>query len=411
MPALSPTMTQGNLVSWKKKIGDAVNPGDVIAEVETDKAQIDFECQEEGFLVKVLVQEGTKDVPISKPLAVLAENKEDLDSFKDFTVETKPAEAKKVVTPKPVIETQKNESIIEKKADVAEAKEGERLLASPVARMMAKEKGIDLNLVQGTGPKNRITKWDVQNFSPKESTQNVQAVASAQSTNLFIDIPLTNMRKVIAQRLTESKSQVPHYYLSVDIRMDSLLALREKLNAKSQQQYKLSVNDFIIKACASALKQHPHVNSSWQKDFIRQYKNADISIAVSTETGLITPIIKNACCKGIATISNEMKELAGKAKANKLQPHEFQGGSFTISNLGMFGIKNFTAIINPPQACILAVGTTEKRVVVEESGSFATQQVMNLTLSSDHRVVDGATGAKFLQTLKGLLEDPITLML
>ncbi|RKP16661.1 hypothetical protein ROZALSC1DRAFT_17340, partial [Rozella allomycis CSF55] len=174
---------------------------------------------------------------------------------------------------------------------------------------------------------------------------------------------------------------------------------------------KLSVNDFIIKACASALKQHPDVNSSWQKDFIRQYKNADISIAVSTETGLITPIIKNACCKGIATISNEMKELAGKAKANKLQPHEFQGGSFTISNLGMFGIKNFTAIINPPQACILAVGTTEKRVVVEESGSFATQQVMNLTLSSDHKVVDGATGAKFLQTLKGLLEDPITLML
>ncbi|KAJ3036268.1 pyruvate dehydrogenase complex dihydrolipoamide acetyltransferase component (E2) [Rhizophlyctis rosea] len=419
MPALSPTMTQGNLVAWKKAVGDEIQPGDVLAVVETDKATMDFECQDEGFLAKIFIQEGTENVPVGKPVGILVEEKGDVEKFADFKPEEggaapAPAEAKSE-EPAPKKEAAPKEAAPAKAAPAPAAKssEGDRVFASPAARALAIEKGIDIEGVTGTGPNGRILKSDVESYKPSAKKPAAGAPAAAAAGASYTDIQLTNVRKVIGSRLLESKVTIPHFYQTVEINVEKTLKLREVLNAQANGKYKLSVNDFVVKAASLALKDVPQVNSSWQDTFIRQYNTADIAVAVATEGGLITPIIPQAEGKGLSAISNKVKELAEKARAGKLQPHEYQGGSFTISNLGMYGIQHFTAIINPPHASILAVGGTQDKLVLDESSEkgFSVAKVMNVTLSNDHRVVDGAVGAQWLQRFKGYLENPLTMLL
>ncbi|KAF9917551.1 pyruvate dehydrogenase complex dihydrolipoamide acetyltransferase component (E2) [Linnemannia zychae] len=375
MPALSPTMTQGNIGVWQKKAGDAVAAGDILVEIETDKAQMDFECQEEGYIAKILIDSNTKDVNINQPIAIMVENKEDIDKFADFTIEAAAPAAEKKEAPKPA-ETPKPVEA-PKAAETPKPEAAKKAAPAPAP-------------------------------APKAATP---TAAPAPATPAYTDIPVTNMRRIIAQRLTESKQVVPHYYVTVECEMDKVLKLREVLNKASEDKYKLSVNDFIVRASALALKAVPEANSAWMNDSIRQYHTSDICVATSTPTGLITPIVANAESKGLATISNQVKDLASRARANKLAPHEYQGGTFTISNMGMYGIKHFTAIINPPQSCILAVGSTEKRVLPSEDGELRTASVMTVTLSSDHRTVDGAVAAQFLKSFKGYLEEPLKLLL
>lgn len=428
LPALSPTMELGTIVSWEKQEGDELGEGDLLAQIETDKATMEFETPEEGFLAKIILPAGSKDVPIGKLLCIIVENKEDVDSFKDFVAEEdaasvveKPSEAemplapatetlpppppKQTPTPPPPV------AAVSPLTPSPTVASGGRVFASPFAKKMAQDKGIDLASLQGSGPGGRVIAQDVSVAMP--------AVAAATPTPVsapgaeFMDIPLTNVRKVIAKRLLESKQTIPHYYLSVDIRMDDLLEVRKQLNEDSSGAYKLSVNDFVLKACALACKKVPEANSFWMTDFIRQHHNVDISVAVSAESGLITPIVFNADKKGLQEISSDINTLAVKARENKLQPHEFQGGTITVSNLGMFGVKNFSAIINPPQACILAVGKAEKQVLVDENSEkgYTTGTVMSVTLSCDHRVVDGAVGAQWLAAFKTYLEKPMTMLL
>jgi pyruvate dehydrogenase E2 component (dihydrolipoamide acetyltransferase) len=447
MPALSPTMTQGNIGTWQKNAGDAITPGDVLVEIETDKAQMDFEFQEEGFIAKLLQDSGAKDVKVGSPIAVLVENEDDVSAFADFTIEDAGGAAKAetdVAAPEKPQEKQETStestppaaSKQESKSDAAPASSpssGEtgassgRILASPVARRLADEKGIALRDVKGSGPDGRIVKADIENFKPsaapaksapapsKASADKPASVSStpAAADAAYTDIPLTGMRKTIAARLSESMQTAPHYYLTIAINMDKTTKLREALNSKAEGRYKLSVNDFIVKAVAQALKEVPEANSAWYGDFIRQNHNADISVAVATPSGLMTPIIKSAQAKGLSEISNTTKELAKRARDGKLQPAEYQGGTFTISNLGMFGIDQFTAIINPPQACILAIGQTSEVLELDPTSErgFKASKVMKCTLSSDHRVVDGAVGAKFTAAFKRILENPLELLL
>ncbi|KAK9720915.1 pyruvate dehydrogenase complex dihydrolipoamide acetyltransferase component (E2) [Basidiobolus ranarum] len=414
MPALSPTMTSGNIGTWRKQIGDEIVPGDVLVEIETDKAQMDFECQDEGFLAKIFIDSGAKDVSINTPIAIMVENKEDVEKFKDYVLEECSAAA---AAPAPVAESKPEEPKAQEKpapsstsAPTTSAPSGDRIFASPLAKKLAKEGGIELSQVKGTGPNGRIVKADIEGFVPSPV---VQAATPEVSSGNYTDIPVSNMRKVIAARLTESKQTIPHYYLSNEVNMDKVLKLREVLNKQANDQYKLSVNDFVVKASACALKDIPEVNSAWYGDFIRQFKAADISIATATPSGLITPIVQNADARGLASISKTVKELVNKARNNELKPQEYQGGSFTISNLGMFGINSFTAIINPPQSCILAVGATQKKIIPDSSkeSGFAVGNVMNVTLSCDHRVVDGAVGAQWLKAFKEYLENPLKMLL
>jgi pyruvate dehydrogenase E2 component (dihydrolipoamide acetyltransferase) len=413
-------MTQGNIGAWKKKIGDKIMPGDVLLEIETDKATMDFECQEEGYLAKMLIPEGIKDVPVGKPLAVIAEEKKDVPAFQGFNIES---EIKQVSTTEIVEEKQENSS--NRKSEVSGqtpmAEESQminssfdgRIIASPVARVIAKNNDIDLTHIKGTGPNNRILKSDVLEALQKGPIPAKSTLSGVQKSEVVVpyqDIPLSNIRKIIAQRLSESKQSIPHYYLSTDIHMTRILNLRKRINDNANEAFKLSVNDFIVKACAMAMKDVPEVNSSWQNSFIRQYNKVDISVAVATENGLITPIVVDANFKGLREISLNIKDLAELAKKGKLRPEQFQGGTFTISNLGMFGISSFTAIINPPQSCILAVGKTEKKLIAEGNGTIGEADMMTATLSCDHRVVDGATGARWLQHVKKYLEEPAEML-
>ncbi|GAQ89040.1 hypothetical protein KFL_004810130 [Klebsormidium nitens] len=447
MPSLSPTMEKGNIATWKAKVGDQLAPGDVLCDIETDKATLDMEVQEEGYLAKILMPEGAKDVPVGQPIAILVEDKADIDKFADFEAgaapaptkseskeeaepkeeaasppppppkESAPAPPKKEAPKPPKQETQKS-------APPAKGSEG-RVLASPAARKLASEKGIDLSQVKGTGLDGVIVRADVEEFQAPEPSKTAPSAAPAAAAAPgaapplesidYTDISNSQIRKITASRLLQSKQTIPHYYLSSEVRVDKLLELRAKLN-KAQEATggkKISLNDFVIKAAALAMKKHPGVNSSWTDDFIRQYKNVDISVAVQTDNGLMVPVVKDADKKGLGTISENVKVLAEQARANKLAPSEFQGGTFTISNLGMYGIKQFCAIINPPQAAILAVGTTEKRVLppgpAEET--FGTGTYMTVTLSCDHRIIDGAMGAEWMGSFKGYMEDPITMIL
>nr|XP_006111276.1 dihydrolipoyllysine-residue acetyltransferase component of pyruvate dehydrogenase complex, mitochondrial [Pelodiscus sinensis] len=419
LPALSPTMTMGTVQRWEKKVGEKLSEGDLLAEIETDKATIGFEVQEEGYLAKILVSEGTRDVPLGTALCIIVEKESDIPAFADYR-ETGVADIKPQAPPPTPVAAPPPQPTVPSAPAVsppgAPVHKG-RIIISPVAKKLAAERGIDIAQVKGTGPDGRITKKDIESFvppkvAPAEATPVPPAVPAAPPTGVFTDVPVSNIRRVIAQRLMQSKQTIPHYYLSIDINMGEILVLRKELNKEVSENIKLSVNDFIIKASALACMKVPEANSSWLDTVIRQNHVVDVSIAVSTPVGLITPIVFNAHIKGLASISKDVASLATKAREGKLQPHEFQGGTFTVSNLGMYGIKNFSAIINPPQACILAVGTSENRLVpANNEKGFDVASMMSVTLSCDHRVVDGAVGAQWLAEFKKLLEKPATMLL
>ncbi|KRX24607.1 Dihydrolipoyllysine-residue acetyltransferase component of pyruvate dehydrogenase complex, mitochondrial [Trichinella nelsoni] len=425
MPALSPTMEKGNVVSWKKKEGEEVAEGDLLCEIETDKATMGFESGEEGYLAKIVIPEGSKDVPVGNLLCVIVENADDVGAFSKLSAEelgaepvgqapapaaaapAAPAVATAAAAPPPPPVTAAAAPAAAPKPPV-QAPPGGRVFASPLAKKMAGEQKIDLKSLKGTGPEGRILAGDLS--QPAAAGARMQMVLPAGGK--FTDIELSNMRKTIARRLLESKTSIPHYYLTVEIFVDKILQLRSKLNEElKKENRKISVNDFIVKASALACKKVPEVNSFWMETFIRRNEFVDVSVAVSTDTGLITPIVFNADSKGILEISEEIIALSTRARAGQLKPEEFQGGTFTVSNLGMFGVNHFTAIINPPQSAILAVGTVQKRVVFDEDKRCAEANVLTVTLSCDHRIIDGAMGAKWLQQLKRYLEKPYTMLL
>ncbi|XP_038610217.1 dihydrolipoyllysine-residue acetyltransferase component of pyruvate dehydrogenase complex, mitochondrial [Tachyglossus aculeatus] len=425
LPALSPTMTMGTVQRWEKKVGEKLSEGDLLAEIETDKATIGFEVQEEGYLAKILVAEGTKDVPLGTPLCIIVEKEADIPAFADYqptaVVDMKPQPAPSTLASAAAFAASPQPASPAPPAARPAAAAGSkaRLHVSPLARKLATEKGIDLAQVKGTGPDGRITKKDIDSFVPSRAAPAPAAAVpsltpevAAAPAGVFTDIPVSNIRRVIAQRLMQSKQTIPHYYLSVDVNMGEVLLVRKELNKMLAGSSKISVNDFIIKASALACLKVPEANSSWLDTVIRQNHVVDVSVAVSTPAGLITPIVFNAHIKGLESIANDVVSLAAKAREGKLQPHEFQGGTFTISNLGMFGIKNFSAIINPPQACILAIGASEDRLVpAENERGFDVASMMSVTLSCDHRVVDGAVGAQWLAEFRKFLEKPITMLL
>ncbi|XP_052444631.1 dihydrolipoyllysine-residue acetyltransferase component of pyruvate dehydrogenase complex, mitochondrial [Carassius gibelio] len=427
LPALSPTMTVGTVQRWEKKVGEKLGEGDLLAEIETDKATIGFEVQEEGYLAKILIAEGTRDVPLGTPLCIIVEKETDIGAFADYVetgVATSPPPAPTPVATPPPAPAAPTQAPATTPAAPAAPRKG-RVFASPLAKKLAAEKGIDIAQVTGTGPDGAVTKKDIDTFVPPKPAPTPAApptptpsppaapAFAAVPTGTFTDIPISNIRRVIAQRLMQSKQTIPHYYLSIDVNMDQVVELRKELNAELKaDNLKLSVNDFIIKASALACLKVPEANSSWMDTIIRQNHVVDVSVAVSTPVGLITPIVFNAHIKGLATISKDVASLAAKAREGKLQPHEFQGGTFTISNLGMYGIKHFSAIINPPQACILAVGGSEKRLLpADNEKGFDVASMMSVTLSCDHRVVDGAVGAQWLAEFRKFLEKPYTMLL
>jgi len=431
MPALSPTMEEGKLSKWLVKAGDTVKSGTILAEIETDKATMEFEAVDEGTIGKILVAEGSEGVKVNAPIAVLLAEGEKAGAvdipaaMKDIKAAVKAED--KSSAPAPKAEAPKTAAAPAAKAD------GARVYASPLAKRIAAEKGVDLSGVTGTGPRGRIVKSDVENAKPGAAKPAAGAPAASGGAGIpgvaplpdarllypagsYEEIPHDSMRKAIAKRLTSAKTLIPHYYLTVDCNLNALMAVREKMNAAAPKgkdkvpAYKLSVNDFIMKASAMALMKHPDVNASWTETAILKHKDADVGVAVALDFGLITPIIFKAQTKGLVEISNEVKELAGLAKAKKLKPNQYEGGGFSVSNLGMYGIKNFTSIINPPQSCIIAVGAGEERAIVV-NGKIEVATVMTVTMSADHRVVDGGTGAKFLATLKQFIEEPASMLL
>ncbi len=418
MPALSPTMTEGNLANWLKKEGDTISAGDVIAEIETDKATMEVEAVDEGVLGKILIAAGTENVAVNSPIALILEDGEDKKALADYKPakaaapkkeEVKEEAAPAAAAPTPAAPAPVTPAAPQNFTQQITSGNDDRVKASPLAKRIAKENNVSLAAVGfGSGPRGRIVRDDILSFINSGGG----AGQVRRNPQEFRVVKNDNMRKVIAKRLLESKQQVPHFYLSSDIRIDNLLEIRAAINSEAtsvdgKAEYKISVNDLVIKACAMALKKVPEANSSWQEDGIILYNNVDISVAVAIDGGLITPIVKNADQKSIVAISKEMKELAKKAKEGKLQPEEFQGGGFSISNLGMYGIDSFNAIVNPPQSCILAVGAGKKTVVVDKNDNFVAANVMNVTLSSDHRSVDGAVGALFLSALKKYIENPV----
>ena len=425
MPALSPTMTEGNVASWLKSEGDQVAAGDILCEIETDKATMEVEATDEGTLGRIVVPAGTEGVAVNAVIGLILEEGEDASALDGVEIAT-PAVAAPAASAAPAPQATTPVAPApggNGATPPAPAREpGARIFASPLARRMAKQAGLALEAIAGTGPNGRIVKVDVEAAIAAAAAAPAAAVAAsapaaapaaapAHAPAAYRDAPASTMRKVIAQRLQEAKREVPHFYLTVDCAVDALLETRAQLNERSDA-YNLSVNDFVIRAAALALRKVPAANASWVDGALRQYESADISVAVAIEDGLVTPIVRNADGKGLAEISAEVKELAVRARAKPmaLAPEEYQGGTFSVSNLGMYGIKEFAAIINPPQSMILAVGTAEQRPVVKD-GALAVATMMSCTLSVDHRVVDGALGATFLQAFKGLIEDPLTMLL
>jgi pyruvate dehydrogenase E2 component (dihydrolipoamide acetyltransferase) len=437
MPALSPTMTEGKLAKWVKGEGDAVASGDVLAEIETDKATMEIEAVDEGTLGKILVAEGTEDVPVNHLIGLILEDGEDASALEG-------APAPVAV---PIAAPEAAEAAAEAPTPVAApaapaptapapATTGNRIIASPLARRLAAAKGIDLSAVTGSGPKGRIVKRDVEGLAagtapapaptataspapaaPSESPAEPRAVPPINRDDPLLGtmpdfeaVPNSSIRKIIAERLTESARDIPHFNLSVDVDLDTLLDTRKRLNAKDGADYKISVNDFVIKAVALALARVPACNASYTDEATLYYNRADISVAVAIDGGLITPVIRDVGNKGLAAISAEAKALALRARAGQLQPEEYQGGTFTVSNLGMFGVKNFTSIINPPQGAILSIGAGEPRPVVR-NGAISTATIMTLTMAVDHRCIDGATAATFTKELKAILEEPLQFLL
>ncbi|AEV92290.1 Pyruvate dehydrogenase complex dihydrolipoamide acetyltransferase [Rickettsia slovaca 13-B] len=406
MPALSPTMTEGNLARWLKKEGDKVNPGEVIAEIETDKATMEVEAVDEGILAKIVIPQNSQNVPVNSLIAVLSEEgeeKTDIDAFIAKNNSVSPSPKTDANLPKP----HENIANVEEQVTVIKH-DASKIFASPLAKRLAKMRNIRFESVKGSGPHGRIVKQDILSYTP--STAHNKIVS--RNPEEYRLVPNNNIRKIIAKRLLESKQTVPHFYLSIECNVDKLLDIREDINKSfsEDKSTRISINDFIILAVAKALQEVPNANASWGEDAIRYYNNVDISVAVAIEDGLVTPIVKNANQKNILELSREMKALIKKAKDNKLTPEEFQGGGFTISNLGMYGIKNFNAIINPPQSCIMGVGASAKRAIVKND-QITIATIMDVTLSADHRVVDGAVGAEFLAAFKKFIESPVLMLI
>ena len=433
MPALSPTMEEGTLAKWLVKEGDTISSGDIIAEIETDKATMEFEAVDEGTIGKIIVAEGSEGVKVNALIAVLLEDGEEAS---DAALSSAPADdagnkaAAKAVTAEPATPTNAEPSSAPAPAAPA-ASDGTRIFASPLARRIAADQGLDLSALKGSGPHGRIVKADVlaagdapaktapAATSPGGSAAtpaptpsvSLDAIAKIYADREFTEIPLDGMRKTIAARLTEAKQTIPHFYLRRDIKIDNLLSFRGQLNKQLEARgVKLSVNDFIIKACALALQTVPAANAVWAGDRVLQLTPSDVAVAVAIEGGLFTPVLKDADQKSLSTLSAEMKDLATRARSKKLAPHEYQGGSFAISNLGMFGIDNFDAVINPPHGAILAVGAGVKKPVIDEEGQVSVATVMSVTLSVDHRVIDGALGAELLKTIVDNLENPMGML-
>ena len=401
MPALSPTMEEGTLTKWLVKEGDIVSSGDLLAEIETDKATMEFEAVDEGVISKIMIAEGTEGVKVNAVIAVLLEDGESAGDISASAATPAAAPA------------------------APAAKDGNRVFASPLARRIAADKGIDLKTMSGSGPRGRIVKADVEGASAAPAavsaaaptaaampaSASAEAVAKMYADREYTEIPLNGMRKTIAARLTEAKQTVPHFYLRRDINLDALLSFRGELNKQlAARDVKLSINDFIIKACALALQSVPDANAVWAGDRVFNLKPSDVAVAVAIEGGLFTPVLKDAEVKSLSALSAEMKDLATRAKDRKLAPHEYQGGSFAISNLGMFGIDNFDAVINPPHGAILAVGAGKKKAIVGPDGDLMVATVMSVTLSVDHRVIDGALGALLLNAIVDNLENPMGML-
>lgn len=425
MPKLSDTMTEGVVAEWLKKVGDPVKSGEVLAEIETDKATMEFESFYDGVLLHIGVEKG-KPAPVNALLAIIGQEGEDISALLKGgdAPAAAPAEKKEeAAKEEPKKEEGKPEAAPQEAAPAPEAKpepkaapapqpamnaSGGRILASPLAKKVAEEKGIDLTYVTGTGEGGRITKRDVDHYVPYAAPQNSGAPAgSAKQVESFTDEPISQMRKTIARRLAESKFTAPHFYLTISLDMDNAIEARKAMNSK--EDVKISFNDMVIKAVSMALKKHPNVNSSWLGDVIRRNQHVHIGVAVAVDEGLLVPVIRFADSKGLAAIGEEVRSYAKRAKEKKLQPADWEGNTFTISNLGMFGIEQFTAIVNPPDACILAVGGISQEPVVK-NGQIVVGNIMKVTLSCDHRVVDGATGAAFLQTFKEYMENPVTML-
>jgi len=411
MPALSPTMTEGNVTKWLKREGEEVHSGDVLAEIETDKATMEFEAVDDGRLGKILVPDGAQGIKVNQPIALLLGEGEDASALENLDIS-----APQTVTAPPAQAPAKARSAPE--APPAPARGNGRIFASPLARRMAQQAGLDPARLNGSGPHGRIVKADIDAAlargaptaaKPAPTPTAPAPAAPVAGLPAFTEQPHSMMRKVIARRLVESKREAPHFYLTLDCNIDRLLQLRQEINAKREKD-KISVNDFVIKACALALKQVPAANASWTENAVRLYQASDVSVAVATPGGLITPIIRSAETKSLSTISAEMKDLAARARENKLKPEEYQGGTFSVSNLGMFGIREFAAVINPPQGAILAIGAGEQRPIVKDN-ALAIATMMSCTLSVDHRVVDGAIGAEFLAAFKKLIEDPLNMLI
>ena len=424
MPALSPTMEEGTLAKWLVKEGDTVASGDVMAEIETDKATMEFEAVDEGVIGKIVVAEGTEGVKVNTVIAVLLE---DGESASDISATSKPAPAAATADAEPPRAPEKAKT----PAPAGPTKDGTRIFATPLARRIAADKGLDLAALAGSGPHGRIVKADVEaaNAGTAQAVATPTATAAADTPPTlatspdasqvmkayegrdYTEVKLDGMRKIIAARLTEAKQTVPHFYLRRDIQLDALMKFRSQLNKQLEPRgIKLSVNDFIIKACALALQQVPEANAVWAGDRTLQFERSDVAVAVAIEGGLFTPVLEDADQKSLSALSAQMKDLATRARDRKLAPHEYQGGSFAISNLGMFGIDNFDAIINPPHAAILAVGAGAKKPIIGEDGEVKVGIVMSTTLSVDHRVIDGALGANLLNAIKDNLENPMTML-
>ncbi|MDB9855866.1 pyruvate dehydrogenase complex dihydrolipoamide acetyltransferase [Planktomarina temperata] len=419
MPALSPTMEEGTLAKWLVAEGDRVQSGDLLAEIETDKATMEFEAVDEGVIGKLLVAEGTANVKVNSAIAILLEEGDAADAT------VSPAQSAAAAAPS----THEANAVDAPAATAAPAaaisNDGTRIFASPLARRIAADQGLDLAKITGSGPKGRIVKADVSGAPAPASVSAPPPMAAAPAASLpssasvealyqgrsYKTVPLDGMRRVIADRLTEAKQTIPHFYLRRDIQLDTLLKLRSEVNAGLEARgVKLSVNDFIIKACAMALQSVPAANAVWAGDRVLQMEASDISVAVAIEGGLFTPVLQNADSKSLSKMAVEMKDLAARARSRKLAPHEYQGGSFSISNLGMMGIDNFDAVINPPQGAILAVGAGKKRPVVSDDGTLSVATVMSVTMSVDHRVIDGALGAELLDAIVNNLEHPLSML-
>ncbi len=431
MPALSPTMEEGTLAKWLVKEGDTVSSGDIIAEIETDKATMEFEAVDEGTIGKIIVPEGSEGVKVNALIAVLLEDGEEASDAVPSSASADDAGDKAAAT---AVSAEPATPTAERSATPAPAapaaSDGTRIFASPLARRIAADQGLDLSALRGSGPHGRIVKADVlaagdapakpaPTAGPAVSTAtpapapsvSADAIAKIYADREFTEIPLDGMRKTIAARLTEAKQTIPHFYLRRDIKIDNLLSFRGQLNKQLEARgVKLSVNDFIIKACALALQTVPAANAVWAGDRVLQLTPSDVAVAVAIEGGLFTPVLKDAEQKSLSTLSAEMKDLATRARSKKLAPHEYQGGSFAISNLGMFGIDNFDAVINPPHGAILAVGAGVKKPVIDEDGQVSVATVMSVTLSVDHRVIDGALGAELLQAIVDNLENPMGML-